>query len=91
MAEYIKRETAVDAILGEPTDAHYPEWYASILMGLPTVDAVPIVRCQDCQNRGTIFCPVVHETLGNGLVDYTSDDGYCWHGREINNEKNPRR
>lgn len=42
-----------------------------------------VVRCKDCQNRGTIFCPVVHETLGNGLVDYTSDDGYCWRGSPI--------
>ena len=44
MEEYIKRETAVDAILGEPTDAHYPEWYASILMGLPAADVAPVVH-----------------------------------------------
>ena len=62
MAEYIKRETAVDAILGEPTDAHYPEWYASILMGLPAADVAPVVHgkwiykgeyavCTECGGR----------------------------------------
>lgn len=44
MEEYIKRETAVDTILGEPTDAHYPEWYASILMGFPAADVAPVVH-----------------------------------------------
>lgn len=44
MEEYIKRETAVDTILGESTDAHYPEWYASILMGLPAADVAPVVH-----------------------------------------------
>lgn len=38
MAEYIRREAAVSAILGEPTDAHYPEWYTQILMKLPAAD-----------------------------------------------------
>ena len=38
MAEYIDREAAISAILGEKPDAHYPEWYASILMEVPTAD-----------------------------------------------------
>lgn len=47
----------------------------------PTVDAVPVVRCKDCQHRGTIYCPAVNETIGNWLVGYTSDEAYCWCGR----------
>lgn len=46
----------------------------------PTVDAVFVVRCKDCRYRGMIYCPAVHETMGNGLVDYTSDEAYCWRG-----------
>ena len=49
------------------------EWLNSATI----IDAVPVVRCEDCDKRGTIFCPMVHETLGGGLVDYASDDGYC--------------
>lgn len=47
----------------------------------PTVDAVKVVKCKDCRYRGMIYCPAVHETMGNGLVDYTSDEAYCWRGR----------
>ena len=28
MAEYIEKQAALDAILREPPDAHYPSWYA---------------------------------------------------------------
>ena len=40
-----------------------------------------VVRCKDCRYRGLICCPVMHETIGNGLVDYSVDNGYCWCGK----------
>ena len=48
---------------------------------MPTADAEVITRCKDCRYRGSICCPVIHETMGNGLVDYTVDNGYCWCGK----------
>lgn len=48
----------------------------------PTVDAVVVTRCKDCRYRGLICCPAVHETIGNGLVDYAVDNGYCWRGKQ---------
>ena len=53
------------------------EW----LNNAPTIDAVPVTRCKDCRYRGLICCPAIHETIGNGLVDYTVDNGYCWRGK----------
>lgn len=47
----------------------------------PTVDAVAVTRCKDCRYRGLICCPAIHETIGNGLVDYAVDNGYCWCGK----------
>ena len=47
----------------------------------PTVDAVVVTRCKDCRYRGLICCPAMHETIGNGLVDYAVDNGYCWRGK----------
>ena len=44
MAKYIEREAAMDAILGENPDAHYPAWYAVTLMGLPVADVAPVVH-----------------------------------------------
>ena len=46
-----------------------------------TVDAIEVVRCKNCRYRGTIICPMVHETLGNGLNDYSIDNGYCFRGK----------
>lgn len=44
MAEYIEREDALHAILGEPTESHYPSWYAERIKALPAADVVPVVH-----------------------------------------------
>lgn len=51
----------------------------------PTVDAMSVVRCKDCLYRNKILCPMIYETLGNGLIDYTIDDGYCDRGKRKGN------
>ena len=53
-----------------------------VIDNAPTVDAVVVTRCKDCRYRGLICCPVMHETIGNGLVDYAVDNGYCWCGKQ---------
>lgn len=42
MAEYIERETAIDVIMSEPTDAHYPSWYADKIEQIPVADVAPV-------------------------------------------------
>lgn len=37
MNELIDKELAIQTILGEYPDAHYPEWYADIISKLPSV------------------------------------------------------
>lgn len=44
MAEYINREAAMRDVLGNAPDAHYPEWYAAILMKVPAADVAPVVH-----------------------------------------------
>ncbi len=46
--DLISRQAAIDAIMGEPTDAHYPSWYAERLEQLPSAQP-EIVRCKDCK------------------------------------------
>lgn len=58
----------------------------------PTIDAVPVVRCQDCKRRGTDDCPMYFEedntyTDDDGHRewdwtehDHTRDDGFCDRG-----------
>lgn len=35
MKEMIYKQDAINAILGEYPDAHYPSWYADIIKGIP--------------------------------------------------------
>ena len=79
----------VDKCNSDTLPAAYCEgWNAMVYIvnNAPTVDAVPVVRCKECSYRGTITCPMVHEQLGNGLLDYAHDDGYCSRGKRKENE-----
>ena len=63
-------------LIGDAADAA-----CRVIDNAPTVDAVVVTRCKNCRYRGLICCPAVHETIGNGLVDYAVDNGYCWCGK----------
>lgn len=52
----------------------------------PTINAVPVVRCKDCKNRGTSYeCPfrrlVFTEAEGYHYEDVTLDDSFCSFGK----------
>ena len=42
MAEYIEREAAIEAIMCEPPDAHYPQWYVDKIKSIPAADVAPV-------------------------------------------------
>ena len=42
MAEYIERESAIEAIMSDPPDAHYPQWYAEKIKSIPAADVSPV-------------------------------------------------
>lgn len=44
MAEYIEREAAIESIMSEPPDAHYPNWYADKIKAIPAADVAPVVH-----------------------------------------------
>ena len=44
MAEYIEREAAIEAVMCEPPDAHYPQWYADKIKEIPSADAAQVRR-----------------------------------------------
>ena len=72
-----KAKVSIDwTLIGDAADAA-----CRVIDNAPTVDAVVVTRCKDCRYRGLICCPAIHETIGNGLVDYTVDNGYCWRGK----------
>ncbi len=56
----------------------------NILDDMPTIDAVPVVRCFECANRGDKRkCPMCFDE-SDGIdfyqVDNTDDDGFCHYG-----------
>ena len=42
MDEYIKREAVIEAIMSEPSDAHYPQWYVDKIKSIPAADVAPV-------------------------------------------------
>lgn len=42
MAEYIEREAAIESIMSEPPDSHYPQWYADKIKNIPATDVAPV-------------------------------------------------
>ena len=42
--EYIERETAIEAIMSEPPDAHYPQWYVDKIKSIPAANVATVRR-----------------------------------------------
>lgn len=40
--EYIEREAAIEAIMSDPPDAHYPQWYVDKIKSIPAADVVEV-------------------------------------------------
>ena len=75
MDEYIKREAAIEEIIGEPPDAHYPSWYAEKIEEIPAADVTPVrhghwVSLTDCSNAG-VYCSNCHKKV------YKEDYALC--------------
>lgn len=76
MSDLISRQAAYDT-LTEYYNLRTEEQRKSIkgaLSGVPTIDAVPVVRCKDCKHRDT------KEGLCKGRgwpMQLVPDDGFC--------------
>ena len=72
MDEYIKREAVIEAILSEPPDAHYPQWYVDKIKSIPAADVVEIRHGRwDGEGDGYADGEIVID------VWYCSECGYC--------------
>lgn len=80
MDEYIKKETAYRAIMGERPEAREPSWFAELVLEIPAADVVEVVRCRDCRhwNPETGFCNLNSHFSMDGLDwDMFNDDDFC--------------
>ena len=65
MAEYIEREAAIDAIMSEPPDAHYPQWYADKIKAIPAADVMPVIFCKYCKHYHAVIIDEKTGELGD--------------------------
>ena len=40
--EFIEREAVIEAIMSEPPDAHYPQWYVDKIKYIPAADVAEV-------------------------------------------------
>ena len=82
MTEYIKREAAIEAIMSEPPDAHYPQWYVDKIKSIPAADVVPVVRCKDCRLRGREECAMFYRCDCGEQHTWETDNDFCSYGEQ---------
>ena len=78
MAEHIEREAAIDAIMSEPPDAHYPQWYADKIKAIPAADVVPVIFCKYCKHYHAVIIDEKTGEIGDwGICDQPwRNEGY---------------
>ena len=74
MNDLISRQAAIDAIMCEPTDAHYPSWYAERLEQLPSAQPGWIPCSERLPENG-------HYYLWCSDMGHVQSD-YYWNGFE---------
>lgn len=95
MDDLISRQAALDAIMGQPPEPHYPSWYAAQIEKLPAVQP-EIIRCKDCKfshmtndGRYCKYCDQFTDTDDYGeLVEmYFDSNFYCGYAERKINER----
>ena len=60
MEEYIKKETAYRAIMGERPEAREPSWFAELVLEIPAADVAPVRHgrwlCVDTDTERFFLC-----------------------------------
>ena len=82
MTEYIKREATIEAIMSEPPDAHYPQWYVDKIKSIPAADVAPVVRCKDCRWRGREDCAMFYRCDCGEQHTWETDNDFCSYGEQ---------
>ena len=78
MAEYIEREAAIEAIMCEPPDAHYPQWYADKIKAITDTNVAPVIFCKYCKHYHAVIIDEKTGEIGNwGICDQPwRNEGY---------------
>ena len=90
MEKYINQIVAIDTILNNPPDAHYPVWFAEQIANLPAADVIEVVHGEWKQNpycKRIYYCSV----CGRHIEDCTGNQNehfpYCHCGAKMDGGK----
>ena len=78
MSDLISRQAAIDTIMGQPPEPHYPSWYAAQIEKLPAAQP-EIIKCKDCKHwDGVDSCDVIDAPVWDNdfcsMAERRSDD-----------------
>ena len=64
------------------------EVFGITIMQMPTIDAVPVVRCKDCKHwhKDTVFCGYMSYGEASERVNWYADD-FCSYGERKDGDK----
>ena len=76
MADLIDRQAALDTIMGQPPEPHYPSWYAAQIEKLPA--AQPATNCSEIPNSSddTISRQAAIDLFPDDDLEYDTKGGY---------------
>lgn len=60
---------------------------------MPTIEAVPVVRCRECKHKNTKKCPMVIVNFNSDMEEmlvqnHVSDDFFCSYGEQKDGNSN---
>ena len=61
MDEYIEREAAIESIMSEPPDAHYPQWYADKIKAITAADVATVRHGRWVDRHGGKYANQLYE------------------------------
>ena len=90
--DLISRAEAIGAFTGNPPDYYSTSYIVSELSSVPAVDAVPVIRCKDCEFWNYKDCVVEGNFYCDMLERYTLENFYCAAGirRDADEQKKAR-
>ena len=68
MERYINQIVAIDTILSNPPDAHYPVWFAEQIANLPAADVIEVVYGRWVEEEFESYIPAEIDTAGNLVI-----------------------
>lgn len=76
MSEMIYKELAIDTIMSQPPEPHYPAWYAELIRNLSPVEPNLDEWCTDCKEYDSEHhcCPRFNRVIRETLKERSKDE-----------------